>query len=67
MSKNLIPKIAKMLGVELAKAEDEETYIPGPRFNDALIAAANESIRAFHGVQHEINSVCAARKENTEK
>lgn len=55
--------------VELAKAEDEETYIPGPRFNDALIAAANESIRAFHGVQHEIDSVFTAResKKDTEE
>ena len=30
MAKNLIPKICKMLGVELAKQEDEDVYIPGP-------------------------------------
>ena len=46
---------------ELAKAEDEETYSLGPRFNDALIAAASESIRAFHEVQHELDSVRAVR------
>lgn len=46
---------------ELAKAEDEETYSLGARFNDALIAAANESIRAFHEVQHELDSVRAVR------
>ena len=46
---------------ELAKQEDEETYSLGPRFNDALIAAANESIRAFNEVQHELDSVRAVR------
>lgn len=50
---------------ELAKAEDEETYSLGPRLNDALIAAANESIKVFDGSQREINSVIAAR-ENRE-
>ena len=50
---------------ELAKAEDEETYSLGPRFNDALIAAANESIKGLDGLQREINSVIAAR-ENRE-
>lgn len=50
---------------ELAKAEDEETYSLGPRFNDALIAAANRSIKVLDGVQCEINSVIAAR-ENRE-
>nr|DAM44417.1 MAG TPA: hypothetical protein [Caudoviricetes sp.] len=54
---------------ELAKEEDEETYSRGPCFNDALIAAANESIKAFSGVQREIDSVIAARKnkEDTEE
>lgn len=54
---------------ELAKAEDEETYSMGPRFNDALIAAANESIRAFNEVQHELDSVRAVRdkKEDAEE
>ncbi len=54
---------------ELAKEEDEETYSLGPCFNDALIAAANESIKAFSGVQREIDSVIAARKnkEDTEE
>ena len=46
---------------ELAKAEDEETYSLGPRFNDALIEAANESIRTFHEAQHELDSVRAVR------
>lgn len=50
---------------ELAKAEDEETYSLGPRFNDALIAAANKSIKVLDGLQREINSVIAAR-ENRE-
>lgn len=36
MSKNLIPEICKMLGVELAKEEDEETYSIGHWF-DALV------------------------------
>ena len=55
--------------VQLAKAEDEETYSLGTRFNDALIAAANESIRAFHEVQHELDSVRAVRdkKEDAEE
>ena len=47
---------------ELAQQEDEETYSLGPCFNDALIAAANESIKVFNGVQREIDSVSAARK-----
>lgn len=55
---------------ELAKAEDEETYSPGPRcLNDALIAAANRSIKVLDGLQREINSVIAARenRENAEE
>ena len=46
---------------ELAKAEDEETYSLGPCFDNALIAAANESIKAFRRVQRELDSVHAVR------
>lgn len=54
---------------ELAKAEDEETYSLGPCLDSALIAAANKSIKAFHEVQHELDSARAVRdkKEDTEK
>ena len=49
---------------ELAKAEDEETYSLGPRFNDALIAAANKSIKAFRNLQNELNSGNSVQKSN---
>lgn len=48
---------------ELAKQEDEETYSLGPRcLNDALIAAANRSIKVLDGLQREIDSVITAQK-----
>lgn len=48
---------------ELAKEEDkEEVYSIGPRcLDDALIAAANESIKAFRRAQRELDSVHAVR------
>ena len=50
---------------ELAKAEDEETYIMGPGcLNDALIASANKSIRAFRDLQNELNSGNSVQKSN---
>lgn len=51
---------------ELAKEEDEETYSLGPCCggDSALIAAANESIKAFHELQNELDSVNAAQKSN---
>lgn len=49
---------------ELAKAENEETYSLGPRFNDALIAAANRSIKVLDGLQREINSCNSVQKSN---
>ena len=50
---------------ELAKQEDEETYSLGPRCIDsALIAAANNSIKAFRELQNELDSVNAAQKSN---
>lgn len=55
---------------ELAKEEDEETYSLGPRCLDsALIAAANESIKAFRRAQRELDSVHAApeNKEDTKE
>lgn len=55
---------------ELAKAEDEETYSLGPRcLDDALTDAAVKSVKAFHELQRELDSVCAARekKEDIEK
>lgn len=48
---------------ELAKQEDEETYSLGPCcLNDALIAAANRSIKVLDGLQREIDSVITAQK-----
>lgn len=50
---------------ELAKAEDEETYSIGPRYlDDALIAAANKSIKAFRNLQNELNSGNSVQKSN---
>ena len=49
---------------ELAKAEDEETYSLGPRFNDALIAAATRSIKVLDGLQNELNSCNSVQKSN---
>ncbi len=53
---------------ELAKEEDEETYSLGPRCLDsALIAAANESIKAFRDLQNELNSGNSVQKSNKEE
>lgn len=53
---------------ELAKQEDEETYSLGPRCIDsALVAAANESIKAFRNLQNELNSGNSIQKSNEEE
>ena len=52
---------------ELAKAEDEETYSLGPCLDSALIAAANESIKAFRDLQNELNSGNSVQKSNKEE
>lgn len=50
--------------VELAKAEDEETYSLRPCLDSALIAAANKSIKAFRNLQNELNSGNSVQKSN---
>lgn len=52
---------------ELAKQEDEETYSLGPCVDSALIAAANESIKAFRNLQNELNSGNSVQKSNEEE
>lgn len=52
---------------ELAKQEDEETYSLGSCVDSALIAAANESIKAFRDLQNELNSGNSVQKSNEEE
>ena len=56
--------VYSLIGLYMAKQEDEEHSL-----NDALIAAANRSIKVLDGLQREIDSVIAARenKEDTEE
>lgn len=55
-----------MAVIRAAIEKEEETYSLGPCCggDSALIAAANESIKAFHELQNELDSVNAAQKSN---
>lgn len=56
--------VYSLIGLYMAKAEDEETYSLGPCLDSALIAAANKSIKAFRNLQNELNSGNSVQKSN---